>query len=368
MSRFLILCKHESESDRNKKWLLELRYATSKANIIAWASAVKIDEWLGSCYKQDIVHGEIHSFKFDILRDSYSQSGTLGDRKCAIAIVDEVDSMLLDDSSNIARLSSIVPGMNHFQAVYVLIWQHLILVKDRFMMFHNKLYFVSGKVGFEDGKIILQIADDNNDIVKIPDLEYYFRHARDISLVGEAVGDDIDCFLSKSLERYVDDQIGNNKFYIPSNLADFPEKQKSKCITIAIEALDYQENVHYVVCDGEIKHVDYSTGIVQSSTNWSDGLHQFLQLKHNLKMTSETPYTNFFVEYWLQKRIPTAVVGLTGTLGSETARPVLEEVYKVELINIPKRRQKQYLELDPVVVHGETNWLKEVTSSILVEI
>ena len=48
MSRFLILCKHESESDKIKKWLLELRCAISKANNIARASAVKIDEWLGS--------------------------------------------------------------------------------------------------------------------------------------------------------------------------------------------------------------------------------------------------------------------------------------------------------------------------------
>ena len=48
MSRFLILCKHESESDKIKKWLLELRCAISKANNSARASAVKIDEWLGS--------------------------------------------------------------------------------------------------------------------------------------------------------------------------------------------------------------------------------------------------------------------------------------------------------------------------------
>ena len=48
MSRFLILCEHESASDKIKKWLLELRCAISKASNIARASAVKIDEWLGS--------------------------------------------------------------------------------------------------------------------------------------------------------------------------------------------------------------------------------------------------------------------------------------------------------------------------------
>ena len=48
MSRFLILCRHESESDRIKNWLPELRCANSRANNIARVSAVNIDEWLGS--------------------------------------------------------------------------------------------------------------------------------------------------------------------------------------------------------------------------------------------------------------------------------------------------------------------------------
>ena len=60
MSRFLILCKHESESDKIKKWLLELRCAISKANNIARASAVKIDEWLGS----RLLLRNAHSLKF----------------------------------------------------------------------------------------------------------------------------------------------------------------------------------------------------------------------------------------------------------------------------------------------------------------
>ena len=47
MSRFFTLCKHESGSDKIKKWLLDLRCAISKANNVARASAVKIDEGLG---------------------------------------------------------------------------------------------------------------------------------------------------------------------------------------------------------------------------------------------------------------------------------------------------------------------------------
>jgi len=321
------------------------------------------------CYANDVVYGEMSQFQFDTLRDNYSKLGTLGVRKCTMAIVDEVDSILIDDSSKIARLSSTVPGMDHFTAIYVFIWHRLISMKDKFIMFKNTLYFVYGKVGFEDGKITSEFADDSNGIVRIPDLEYFLLNTSDIiSEVGEIVGDNVDRYVRKSLERYLDSQIRENKVYIPSNFADFVERQKCKWITNAVEALSYQENVHYVVRDGEIKPVDYySTGIVQSCTNWSDGLHQFLQLKHNLKMTCETLTTNFLSNIGFINRYE-QIYGLTGTLGSNTARDVLTQVYNVELINIPQRRKKQFLEFEQIIVQGEANWIREITSTVTVEI
>ena len=78
------------------------------------------------CYKADIVYGEVSQFQFDQLRDEYSQLGTLNGRKCEIAIIDEVDAMLIDDSSKISRLSSTAAGMDHFQAIYTFIWQKLL--------------------------------------------------------------------------------------------------------------------------------------------------------------------------------------------------------------------------------------------------
>ena len=328
------------------------------------------------CYKVDVVYGEMSQFQFDVLRDNYSKLGTLGGRKCTTAIVDEVDSMLIDDSSKISRLSSTVPGMDHFHTIYVFIWQHLTSIKQKLIIMNTKWYFVNGKLGFEDGRFTLEFANENGDIDKIPDLENYFLTETDISRAGEVVClcdtnclcDDIDSFLRKNLKNYLDSQLRENKIYIPGNFADFLERQKSKWITNAIEALNYQENVHYVVRDGEIKPVDYySTGIVQSSTNWSNGLHQFIQLKHNLKMTCETLTTNFLSNIGFISKYE-RVCGLTGTLGSETARDMLQSVYKVELVNMPQRRKTQYRELEPIVAECETNWLKEITLNVMLEI
>lgn len=84
-----------------------------------------------TCYQCDIVYGECAQFQFDQLRDQYSQLGTLAGRKCSVAIVDEVDAMLIDDSSKIARLSSTAAGMDHFLPIYGFIWQKLSEIRQR---------------------------------------------------------------------------------------------------------------------------------------------------------------------------------------------------------------------------------------------
>ena len=141
-----------------------------------------------------------------------------------------------------------------------------------------------------------------------------------------------------------------------------------KWVNNAIVAFNYQENTHYIIHEGVIKPVDYnSTGIVQSCTNWSDGLHQFLQIKHKLKMTSETFTTNFLSNMGYFKRYGGNLFGLTGTLGSDKAKEVLSDVYKLDLITVPSLRQKQYLELPTVVAANEPQWLNEICTSAINE-
>jgi preprotein translocase subunit SecA len=122
------------------------------------------------------------------------------------------------------------------------------------------------------------------------------------------------------------------------------ERQTPKWINNAFVAFNYQQNINYIVHEGVIKPVDYhSTGIVQYSTSWSDGLHQFLQIKHNLKMTSETFTTNFLSNMGYFKRYKNNIIGLTGTLGSDKAKKVLSTVYNLDFVIVPSLRQKQYL-------------------------
>jgi preprotein translocase subunit SecA len=82
---------------------------------------------LKECYDKnvDIVYGETSNFQFDILREDFSGLGTMGlhSFENIFAIVDEVDSMLIDDSSKIAMLAENMPGMSHLNILFTTIWQ-----------------------------------------------------------------------------------------------------------------------------------------------------------------------------------------------------------------------------------------------------
>ena len=320
------------------------------------------------CYKADIVYGEISQFQFDKLRHEYSELGTLGKRKCETIIIDEVDSILIDDSSKISRLSSTVSGIDHFQHVFVFLWYKILSIKKRFTIFKGKMYFLKGIPGFENGKIILEFTNENSENIKIVDLEEFINQNEEkLNQIGEAIYDDIEDFLRKQLDISIKEGMKVDSIVVPINFKDYYEKQLPKWISNAIEAFNYHEDIHYVVQDGQIKPVDYySTGIVQNGTTWSDGLHQFLQIKHNLKMTCETLTTNFMSNVGFIKS-HNKVFGFTATLGSEKGRNVLKSVYNVELVNIPRQYEKQYFEYPVLILQNENKWVEEICAAVLLE-
>ncbi|CAF4022221.1 unnamed protein product, partial [Rotaria sordida] len=321
------------------------------------------------CYRKEIVYGEATQFQFDTLRTEYAQLNTLDGRKCEVAIVDEVDSMLIDDSSKIARLATSMAGMDQLHIIYHVLWNRIVYLQDKIIEINDKMYLLYGKIGFEEGKMILEYADEKGDIIKISDLKTYLASTFDISHIGQSIpeNEELDVFIKKNLDIYVRELI-KTSIKIPKHFVDFVDTQIPKWIDNAITALNYQKNVHYVVQEGLIKPVDYySTGIVQSSTNWSDGLHQFLQIKHNLKMTSETFTTNFLSNRGYFTKYRSNLFGLTGTLGSEKAKQVLVDVYKVDLVIIPNLCRKQYLSLPDIVAMNETEWLEEICHSAMNE-
>lgn len=104
-----------------------------------------------------------------------------------------------------------------------------------------------------------------------------------------------------------------------------------------------------------------------------DGLHIFLQLKHKLKITTESLTTNylsnlgFFNKYIIKegnKIITNNIYGLTGTLGSEGEQALLSKVYNVDFVFIPPYKPKISKELEGIIVESQEKWLNEIAKSI----
>ena len=98
---------------------------------------------------------------------------------------------------------------------------------------------------------------------------------------------------------------------IPSFLKEYARRKADAWAKSLVRAeLQYVENVHFVIGKEEdseferIQPVDFgSTGIVKANNVWSNGLHQFLQIKHGLRMTPEGLTTSYFTNTDLEQRL-----------------------------------------------------------------
>lgn len=79
---------------------------------------------LKECYNKNIVCGTISNFQFDYLKHEFERNNVMGERKVEKnwVILDEVDSLVVDQGSNIAKLSGPFPGMENLRFVYLNIW------------------------------------------------------------------------------------------------------------------------------------------------------------------------------------------------------------------------------------------------------
>ncbi len=132
----------------------------------------------------------------------------------------------------------------------------------------------------------------------------------------------------------------------------------------------YKVSKKYVIQDkdGEdfIVPVDYAnTGITMKNTIWSNGLHQFVQLKHNLQLTSESLTTSFISNLGYINKYKN-IFGLTGTLGSQAEQELLSAIYNIDYAKISTYKEKKFNELDGLVV-DEENWANIIVLDALAQ-
>jgi len=266
------------------------------------------------CYKKPIVYGTSSQFQFDILRHEFSLLNTRANRCFDVVIIDEVDSMLIDENNTLARLADHLPGMEWLNSFLCGIWQ-----------------CVNG--------------------------------------IGENLYENKYAIIKKFLTHLNDPQF---EIQIPKHLHDFVQESIPLWIEHAIRAkIEYKLDHHYMIKSDEtrtrrIAPVDFSnTGVVQCNTTWSDGLHQFLQMKHGLKLTPLTVTTNYLSNTGYFTRYGKEIYGLTGTIGSADAKDLLNKIYQVDTIIIPPFKQKRHFQLETILALDDNEWLKSILSTTI---
>jgi hypothetical protein len=289
---------------------------------------------LKDCYTKNIVYGDALNFQADTLREEYKLLGTKGGRDFAssIAIIDEVDSMLIDDSGRIAKLATPSPSMEYLAPIFVTSYHYL-----KQMVNYFKTEEAEGGASLDS---CLPWMQEN--------LTGYIE-----KLVG--VGPTID---------------DTEQILVPSHLQSFVEKQAPVWAKSAITALSMSEKRDYLIIEQDGKKViapiDYaSTGVVQERTSWMNGLHQYMQIKHNLAMTSESFTSSFISNMAYFKRYQGQIFGMSGTLGSTHEQELLKQVYGVDLAFIPTFKPKKFTEIPAIVAESAKEWYKALLDTAI---
>jgi len=229
-------------------------------------------------YLADITYGTNNEFGFDYLRDNMRYSiDELCQRELNYAIVDEVDSILIDE----ARTPLIISGPSE----------------------------ESTDIYYAVNRIIKYLKPEND-----------FKLDEKLKTV----------VLTEQGSQKAEKLLGIDNLYNPSNI------QVVHHINQAIRAhYFFKKEVDYVVKDGKIVIVDEFTGRLLEGRRWSDGLHQAIEAKEGLKIEAEnqTLATITFQNYF---RMYKKLAGMTGTADTEASE--FAEIYNLEVVVIPTHK------------------------------
>ena len=275
-------------------------------------------------YKADITYGTNNEMGFDYLRDNMVQ---YNDQKVQrghnFAIVDEVDSILIDE----ARTPLIISGMGGRS---------------------SELYAVANS--FVKSLKCFKIAETDSKA----DLEELAKETGADYIVDEKAKS---CSLTKSGIQKAE------RFFNIENLSDPDNLTLSHHLNIAIKAHGIMtRDIDYVVKDGEVLIVDEFTGRIMIGRRYNDGLHQAIEAKENVKIAREnkTLATITFQNYF---RLYAKLSGMTGTAMTEVNE--FREIYSLDAVEIPTNKPLARIDNNDVIYQTEQFKFNAIIEQIL---
>ncbi len=273
-------------------------------------------------YACDITYGTNNEYGFDYLRDNMViYKDQLVKRKLNFAIVDEIDSILIDE----ARTPLIISGRGKQSS-------DLYKKADKFV---RKL--IPKVIVEEDAKNFVQ-AEDNENYDYIVDLK-----AKSASLTQKGI--------KKAEEEF--------------GLENFNDIENSEIVHNVNQALRahgvMKKDIDYIVKDGEVLIVDEFTGRIMYGRRYNNGLHQAIEAKENVKIADEskTLATITFQNYF---RMYSKLSGMTGT--AMTEKDEFEEIYKLDVIAIPTNKEMIRKDNSDIIFKNENGKFRAVINDI----
>ncbi|UAY52803.1 preprotein translocase subunit SecA [Ferruginibacter albus] len=339
-----------------------------------------------NAYNADITYGTNNEFGFDYLRDNMVHNpDEMVQRKHHFAMVDEVDSVLIDDARTPLIISGPVGHSDNTQQFFDLkpriekiveaqkkaVNQFLIEAKKKIaegnddpkdgglalMRAHRGLPKNSALIKFlsEPGiRVKLQksenyyLADQQKEMPKV-DTELFFHideKNNQVDLTDQGInlitrsGEDPEFFIlpdiaTKLGELDKSDLPADEKLHQKEILINDYSVKADRIHTVnqLLKAYTlFDKDVEYVVMEGEVKIVDEQTGRILDGRRYSDGLHQAIEAKENVKIEASTQtYATVTLQNYF--RMYHKLCGMTGTAETEAAE--LWDIYKLDVVSIP---------------------------------
>ncbi|RYF29859.1 MAG: hypothetical protein EOO38_33000, partial [Cytophagaceae bacterium] len=186
----------------------------------------------------------------------------------------------------------------------------------------------------------------------------------------DAVGSDgISAAIGETLRK----QIDSGDIKLPGHgVANAPymeikrvvERRLNGWVKSALLARTLRLNNEYIVAGRDkpaVVVVDKGTGVEQAGVKWSQGLHQFIQLKHGLEVSPESLKAVFMSNLFFFRGYKNQLFGLSGTLGSEIEQNCLTTLFQVELFKTPRAHGEQYVQKRGIVTGDRTTWCDAIT-------
>ena len=366
-------------------------------------------------YECDITYGTNNEFGFDYLRDNMAMTpDDLVQRKHYYAIVDEVDSVLIDDARTPLIISGPAPrGDDQLFNEYKANVEKVVKAQQRLVT--GILADAKDKLASEDkavrkeGALLLFRAykglPKNSALIRFLSQEgmkntlleteaYYLQdNSREMPVVTDPLYFVID-EKNRSVEltdKGIDELTGNTQdpqfFVLPDiasqlseleHIADPAERQERKdelmanyavkservhTVTQLLKAYTlFERDIEYVIDENKIKIVDEQTGRIMEGRRYSDGLHQAIEAKEGVKVEAAT---QTFATITLQNyfRMYHKLAGMTGTAITEAGE--FWDIYKLDVVTIPPNRPIARVDMNDRVYRTKKEKYKAVIEEIV---